>query len=163
MPPAGPFPPFDAWPVQRFEPRYGYMWFVPPATVVDQVIVEHATGDTVRAMHATLDALLAAEGARIEAAGGLVIIGDWRRLRSYTPEARRVFMERMRARPKKLVHTGVTVLAQVNPLLRMAVQAGGMILAVAGAAKVEVFDDIDAALAAHRVVAPPKDLKFPGR
>lgn len=158
-----PLPPFDAWPVQRFDPRWGYSWFLPPATMVDHLVVEHATVDTVRAMHALLDGLLAAEGARIEAAGGLVIIGDWRRVRSYTSEARRVFVERMRARPRKLVRAGVTVLAKMNPLLRMAVQAGGMALAVSGAAKVEVYDDVEAALAAHGVVAPGKDLVFPRR
>jgi hypothetical protein len=147
----GPFPPFDTWPLQRVDARYGYAWYLPPTTIVDQIVVEHATVETVQALHDDIDALLARARVRIEGEGGALIFGDWRRLRSYTPEARRLFLERVRARPKTLMRTGVTVLARVSPILRMAVQAGGMMLAVAGRAKVEVYDDIDEALRAHGV------------
>ncbi len=143
--------PFDQWPTEDHDPRYGYRWYREPAVLIDCITVAHGTVETVRAMHASLDRFYVAHARQIEAAGGLQIIGDWRCLKSYDPEARQMFLAEMR-KPRPIRGT-VVVLDRAGAFLRMAVQAARMVSSVAGGPSIAVSEDIDAVLRQYGVHA----------
>lgn len=124
--------------------RYGFTWFVAPNIMVDHLTVTEGTEDAVIAMHQTLDRLLAKHGAAIRAKGGLRIIGDWRSVKTYTPEARRRFIKELTGgRP---IASAVVVVTPANSFLRMAIKAADLALAIASSAKIELSSDVDAVL-----------------
>jgi hypothetical protein len=150
-----PYPPFDTWPIQVADRRFGYAWFTAPCTFVDQAHVERATLAAVHALHDALDDVIVRQAASIEAQGGLLVLHDWRRVKGYEKGAREAYLDRMRARDKGYLRNAVTVLPN-TPLLRMAVQTANLLMALKVGGDLELYSNIEPALAKHRIEAPPQ-------
>ena len=141
--------PFDRWPVQHDDPRYGYAWYCGRGLIVSQTTVSHGSKEAAYAYHDYEGTILRLHAEEIAAAGGLFVIHDWRTLATYDTEARRVWQERMKSRKKGYLRGSVVCLTQAAPLLKMAVQAANLWASVLHGAKVELTSDIRAALLAH--------------
>jgi len=146
--------PFDTWPIDERDPRFGYRWYCSPGVLVDCLTVRHGTVETVRAMYDSLDRLIAKHSREVDMSGGLLIIGDWRNLKTYDPDARKSFVAELRkSRP---VRGSVVILTSTGAFVRMAVQAARMASAVIGAPSIAVSDDPAAVLAEHGVTPPAR-------
>jgi hypothetical protein len=157
--PAARGAPFDTWPIDEHDPRFGYRWYCSPGVLVDCLTVRHGTVETVRVMHDSLDRLIARHSREIDRSGGLLIIGDWRNTKTYDPEARRLFLAELRkGRP---VRGSVVILTSAGAFIRMAVQAARMASAVIGAPSIAVSDDAAAVLAEHGVTPPARKSVMP--
>ena len=161
---SGPSPrvPVDRWPVQVFDPAFGFVWYTRPATYVTQLAVPHIDVASVRVVQDHIDLILLHRAAELAEHGGLLVIHDWRVATGYDAEARREFIARLRTRPRSYMRGSVTC-AALSPILRMAVQAGNLVATLVTGAKSEVASDPAPALRAHRVEAPPVGARFPGR
>lgn len=151
--PSRAYPPFDRWPEQLADPRFGRAWFCRPAVFVNQLHVDHATAETVSALHDAIDAVLHRRRAEIAEAGGIVMIHDWRRLQGYSPEARRVYLERMRARAPGYLKVAVAIVPD-TPLLRMAVQTANVLMALRIGGTLELATDPEPVLQRYGVRTP---------
>ena len=139
-----PSPPFERWPEHVYDARYGFTWFIAPNIMVDHLTAVDGAEDTVIAMHATLDRLLATHQASVRANGGLRIIADWRTVKTYAPDARKRFVKELSAgRP---IASATVVVAPSNAFLRMAIKGADMVLALTTRAKIELSSDIEAVL-----------------
>lgn len=153
--------PFDAWPVQEHDPQFGYRWYRSPGVMVDCLTATHGTVEVVRAMHDSLDRLLGKHKREIESVGGLLIIGDWRNIKTYAPEARQLFVAELR-KPRP-IRGSIVILTTAGAFIRMAVQAARMASAVIGAPSIAVSEDPEAVLRANGVSAPVTGSAFPPR
>lgn len=162
-PPLRPSPraPFERWPVQAYDPAFGFAWYTQPATFVTQLTVERGTVACARFIQDHIDLVLAHRSEDVTSAGGLLIVHDWRVASAYDLEARREFLDRMRDRPRGYSRHAVTCMS-LAPVLRMVVEAGNLVLTMVTGAKGEVADDPTPVLAKHRVDAPVST-RFPGR
>lgn len=160
MPPT-PRPPFDRWPVQAYEPAFGFGWYARPAAIVTHATIESGTLEAAKVVQGWIDAVLRERDAEIKAAGGLFVFHDWMAVGSYTSEGRKYYLERMRARPRDYLRHSVTCV-RPNPFFRMAVEAGNLVAALTARAKVELASDPAAALAAHGIERPRPGERFPG-
>ena len=156
-----PRAPFDRWPVQAFDPSFGFCWYTQPATFVTQLAIGHGTLASARFIQDHIDLVLEHRAEEVTSAGGLLVIHDWRAASGYDAEARREFMERLRLRPRSYLRHAVTCMS-VTPMLRMVVEAGNLVLTLVTGAKGEIAHDPVAVLARHRVEAP-RHQRFPGR
>lgn len=159
--PRAPVPraPFDRWPLQAFDPSFGFAWYTQPATFVTQLAVERGTLASARFIQDHIDLVLEHRAEEVASAGGLLIVHDWRIARGYELEARREFMERLRARPRSYLRRAVTCI-NVSPMLRMVVEAGNLVVTLVTGAKGEIADDPAPVLLRHRVEVPRGP--FPG-
>lgn len=148
-------PPFDAWPIEEHDPRFGYRWYREPAMLIDCLTVVHGTRESVRAMYATLDSTLTVHAKSIVEAGGLLIIGDWRNLRSYDPEARQLFLSELR-KPRH-IRGSIVMASKAGVFVRMAAQTARMVTAVVGGPSITVTEDVDAVLREHGLAAAPRN------
>ncbi len=139
-----PSPPFDTWPVELHDPRFGYRWYRAPAVMIDCLTVSHGSVETVSAMMERLDALIAANRREVDEQRGLLIVGDWRTVRSYDPPARQLFLQELQ-KPRK-IRGSVVILAKAGAFLRMAVQAASMVAAVVGSPSIAISEDVDRVL-----------------
>ena len=146
-------PPFDRWPEQLVDSRFGRAWFCRPAVFVNQLQVEQATVETVNALHDAIDTVLARRRAEIAAAGGIIMIHDWRELRGYTPDARKVYLDRMRSREPGYLKVAVAVVPD-TPFLRMAIQTANILMALRIGGSLELTLDPDAVLRRYDVATP---------
>jgi hypothetical protein len=158
---AAPRPPFDRWPVQAYDPSFGFAWYTQPATFVTQLTVEHGTLACARFIQDHIDLVLEHRSEDVASAGGLLIVHDWRAAASYDLEARREFIERMRARPRSYSRHAVTCMA-FSPMLRMVVEAGNLVLTLVTGTKGEIASDPASVIAKHRIETP-RAARFPGR
>lgn len=164
-PPGGGAPaarvPFDLWPVQRFDPVFGFVWYTAPAALISQTTVPHITLAAVRTLQDHIDRAI--EHRRVEnaQAGGLLIIHDWRIVKGYDQDARREFFARMRGRPRAYMRHAVTCVS-LSPILRMAVEAGNLVATLVSGAKSEVASDPAPVLRQWGVVPPAPGARFPG-
>lgn len=165
-PPAGgpptPRVPFDRWPVQVFEPAFGFVWYTQPATYVTQMAVPHGTLASARVIQDHIDLLLVHRAEEIAAHGGLLILHDWRGASGYDADARREFTERLRARPRDYLRHAVTCVV-MTPMLRMVVEAGNLVTTLVTGKKSVVVNDPAPVLREQRVEVPPPGARFPGR
>jgi hypothetical protein len=139
--------------VHRYEGEIGYVWYTQPCAFVSQLVASHATAAMAAWMQDQIDHVLGADAERIGARGGLLVIHDWRSLQGYDTEARRVFFERMRRRPKRYLRAAI-VCVPPTPLLRMAVEAANLLAALHLNPPVELALDPAPALVEHGVEAP---------
>lgn len=146
-------PPFDRWPEQLKDPRFGRAWFCRPAVFVNQLQVEQATVETVTALHDAIDAVLENHREEIAAAGGIIMIHDWRRLHGYTSEARKVYLDRMRSREPGYLKLAIAIVRD-TPFLRMALQTANILMAMRIGGKLELAMDPDVVLKRHAVETP---------
>jgi hypothetical protein len=158
-----PLPPLSAWPVQVFLPEHGFYWYVRPAAVVCQTIIDDATIPIVDAHNDMLDAVLAARRDEVRDAGGLFIFNDWRSIRSFAPGARSRMQERMKARQRGYARRTVVVVNPANRLLRMALEAASLFKTLTFSARVDVALSAEIALRQAELSAPPAGEKFPSR
>ena len=156
-----PRAPFDRWPVQAYDASFGFCWYTQPATFVTQLTVEHGTIACARFIQDHIDLVLEHRSEDVASAGGLLIVHDWRAATTYDLEARREFLDRMRARPRSYLRHAVTCMS-ISPMLRMVVEAGNLVLTLVTGAKGEVGHDPALVIAKHRVEVP-LPTRFPGR
>jgi len=142
-------PPFDRWPVQHEDPRYGYAWYFGRGLIVSHLTISHGTKEGANAYHDYESSILRLHDREVAEAGGLFVIHDWRAIVTYDSEARRIWQERMKSRKKGYLRGSVVCLARAAPLLKMAVQAANLWASVLHGAKVELTTDLRAALLAH--------------
>jgi hypothetical protein len=156
-----PRPPFDRWPIQAYDPAFGFGWYVDPATFVTQATVESGTLDGARVVQGWMDVLLRERADDVRDAGGLFVFHDWRMATTYTTEGRKHYLERMRGRPRGYLRHSVTCV-RAHPLFRMAVEAGNLVAAITARAKVELAAEPALALATHGIRPPTAGARFPG-
>lgn len=156
-----PRAPFETWPVQAVDERFGFGWWTAPAILVCQATVERATAENAAVVQSWIDAALEERAREVREAGGLFIFHDWRSVRSYDSSARKTYLARMRARPRDYLRHSVTVVA-ANPMLRMAVETGNLVASMVTGRKVELAHDPAAVIAAHDIRSPPSGARFPG-
>lgn len=158
-------PPFERWPVQHFDPRYGYAWYCGGGVVVSHITIPCGTAAAAHAYHDYEGSVLALHGEEITRAGGLFVIHDWRAMTTYEAQSRQAWQERMRSRPKGYLKGSIVCVTRATPLLRMAVQAANLVASVVHGAKVELGSDVESVLRAHRVSplaeAPPRSTRIP--
>jgi hypothetical protein len=136
------------------------MWYTAPGVFVTQSHVERATlADTI-AMTERVDALLYLKRHELALLHGLLIIHDWRSLKTWDNGSRELMVERARER-KRDVLRGVVIAVSVNPLFRLLAQAVNVTMAVMGAASVDVVDSVEPALAKYDVKRPFAGAPFP--
>jgi hypothetical protein len=136
------------------------MWYTAPGVFVTQMHVERATlADTI-AMTERVDAVLYLKRQELAQLHGLLIIHDWRSLRSWDNGSRELMVERARERKRDALR-GVVIAVSANPLFRLLAQAVNVTMAVIGAASVEVVESVEPALAKHEVKMPFAGAPFP--
>jgi hypothetical protein len=150
------------WPIQWCRADLGFAWYMEPATLVTQALVPVGSVETACAYMDLGDAVIRHKWKEIQAAGGLLILNDWRSVKTYDSGARRVLLERMRRRPKGFLrHTVMCLPHAAGPLLRLAVQTANLTIAMMGGGKVELCDDIQGAVKKHRLTGPKAGESFP--
>ena len=158
---AGPRNPFHDWPIQIETPTF-YAWYAEPGVFISQITVDHATGKDAETLTRLIDQVLLAKEAELTPLGGLLAIHDWRALRTYEPEARAIFMQRVRThKPGKFREAAVAI--NVNPLLRMAIGAANTFLVLATGRNVHAVSAVAPLLIKHGVKKPNEGVRFPGR
>jgi hypothetical protein len=146
--------PFEGWEIQHVDPHYGYAWYCGSGLIVSHITVSHGSAAAARAYHSFEETMLEDHAAEVRQSGGIFVIHDWRAMESYDGEARTVWQDRMRKRPKGYLRGSIVCLLRANALLRMAVQAANLVASVTQNAKVELTSDLDGALRRHHVTAP---------
>jgi len=146
-------PPFDSWPAQLVDARFGRAWFAEPAVFINQLDAARGTVEAVNGLHDAIDHILAKRREVIREAGGITIIHDWRRRHRYDTEARQIFLERMRAREPGYLKTVVAIVGN-TPFLRMAVQTANMLMALRSGGQLELALDAGEVLRNQRISAP---------
>src|SRR5262245_12579776 len=155
-------PPFDSWPVQERDPRFGYAWWRDPAVLVTQAIVDRGTLDAAKAVQGFIDDALEHAAADVKRAGGLLVLHDWRTVETYDGAGRSYYLERMRARPRDYLRHTITVVRD-GAFFRIAVGMANLVARVTAHAEVELAHDVDAAVAKLGIRPPPIGGRFPGR
>lgn len=142
----------DTWAPQVHEPGLGRVWWAQRCVFINQPEGTQATAAHATFIHDHIDRAIAALPAEIEAAGGMLIVHDWRGLSGYERDARSTFMARMRVRSPGYMRGAVAVLpAGVSPMFKMAVEAANMFAALALKRRVELATDLSEVLGAHHV------------
>jgi len=151
--------PFAEWPLQAVLSA-GFVWYTAPGVLVTQAQVEHASLEHTRAMTVLVDAVLKAKADDLAALGGLLIIHDWRTVKSWDPEVRQHLVQRAKDRPAGLVR-GIEVAMPLNPIMRMAAQVIDLMMSAVGGGRVKVIDSLPESLVRHRVKTPPTGARLP--
>ncbi|MCB9599518.1 MAG: hypothetical protein H6722_23055 [Sandaracinus sp.] len=145
-----PGAPFEAWPDQWVDPRFGRVWVRPAdderrLLLVNQTTVRHATLEGVHLLHDVIDRVLARDGAAIRARGGMDFLHDWRSIAGYDSEARKGYLARMSRREPGYIAHAIAVVPN-TPLVRMAVQTANVIMALGVGGNFELATDTRAAM-----------------
>jgi hypothetical protein len=162
MPRPRPRPPFEDWPVQVYDPCFGFIWFAHPVVMVTQITVENADVAAAAFVQDHIDLVLARRKEELAEQKGLFILHDFRGAASYDTNARVAFFERMRKRPHGYLRRSVTCV-RASPLLRMVVQAGNLAATLVSGGPGEMAHDPAQALSAHGIQAPRVGERFPGK
>ena len=150
--PPGPRFPFQDWPAPVITSA-GYIWYASPGVFISQIARERATLEDARVLTDCVDRVVAAKRTEYAGYGGLLILHDWKLLKSYDTAARSHLFSHTRSRKKGDVR-GIIVSLTLTPLLRMAVEAGNALLTATTGRSVEIVPAISAALGRHRVQVP---------
>lgn len=148
-----PRDPFANWPVQLFDPRFGFAWYTEPCVFVNQLIHPQGTRGLAEALQDAIEHVLDREQEAVKKHSGLLVIHDWRVVTGYTSEARVAFLARMRKRKKGYLRHVVAVMHD-TPLLRMAAQTANVVMALGAGGQLFVTVDPRVALVRHGVVPP---------
>jgi hypothetical protein len=152
--------PFADWPVQLQTP-HGYLWYTSPGVMVTQAHIEHADLGSVIPMSQHTDALFELRRDELAKLGGLLIMHDWRMVKSYDPDTRKHLIRRVQERPRGLVR-GVVIAVSINAFLRAAVQVASAIMSATTGARLQMVDSLSPSLIEHGVKTPPPSARFPG-
>jgi hypothetical protein len=149
-----PVSPFETWPVQARISGYGFAWYCGRGIIVSQASSTHGSVEVVRNYHRFEEQVLRERAAELARHGGLFVIHDWREVRTYDADARRVWQERMREREKGYLRGSVVCVASAGALLKMAVQAANLVTSVVHGVSVELSVDLPAVLRKHALDGP---------
>jgi hypothetical protein len=150
--PSSPLPPFADWPVQLVLPA-GYAWYTDPGVFVTQAHIEHSTFEDTAAMSLRIDDVLRLKKAEIAKHGGLLILHDWRKLKSWDDDARQHLIERSIRREKGEVR-GIYIAISMNPLFHLMAHVANVTLSALGISRVKLVDSLDPVLEKHGVKKP---------
>lgn len=137
---ASPQPPFQDWPPANVVDPAGFIWWVRPAAFITQLRVGNPTLEHCKIMTRSLDDLAAKHADEVEAAGGVAVLHDWRRVETYEPDLRSFFFERMR-QPRPYHMRAVHVAVSAGTLVRLAVHTVNMISSRALGVEVRLIYD----------------------
>lgn len=155
--PFEPAVPFTSWPLQFRHPDVGFAWYLGQGTLVTQI--NNARGTTLMAnvIGDWIDSVLDTHHADIEKEGGLLAIHDWRRIKTYDKEARVVWFSRIQQRRQNYLRKAVVILGD-NPLLRMAVAGGNLLITMGsrGEGHIEITTNAHEVLRKYNIRAPER-------
>jgi hypothetical protein len=160
MPSAPPRAPFADWPIQRETP-HGYVWYTDPGVMITQAHITHADLASVLPMSEDTETLFQLKRDELAKLGGLLIIHDWRTVKSYDSDTRKHLIKRVQDRQRGLVR-GVIIAVSLNPFLRAAVQVASAIMSATTGARLQMVDSLSPALIENRVQVPAPSARFPG-
>jgi len=160
MPVGPPKAPLADWPVQLNTP-HGYVWYTEPGVMITQAHITHADLASVIPMSDYTDALFELKRNELAKLGGLLIIHDWRAVKTYDSDTRKHLIKRVQDRRRGLVR-GVIIAVSLNPFLRTAVQVASAIMSATTGARLQMVDSLSPALIEHRVQVPAASARFPG-
>ncbi len=146
-------PPFHTWVTQLKDERFGFAWYTAPCAFVDQVVKPHATVELVHALHDAIDVVLERYAEDVRTHRGLLIVHDWRQMKGYDSDARRVFLERMKARKPGYLRHVVAVLPD-RPLLKMAAQTASIVMGFSSGGTLRIAQDPVPVLEEQQVQRP---------
>jgi hypothetical protein len=149
---AAPRFPFLDWPVQ-VQASFGFVWYTSPGILVSQLNIEHATIEHARTLSGFVDAVISEKRSDFAQLGGLLMLHDWKLMKTYDTAARSHLFNHTRKRAKGDVR-GVIVSLTLTPLMRMAVEAGNALLTATTGRSIEVVPAISSALGKYRVDKP---------
>jgi hypothetical protein len=141
---------------------HGYIWYSDPGVFVTQAHMEHAKLEHVVPMSEYMDSLFVLKRTELGELGGLLIVHDWRTVKSYDTETRKFLITRLQERKRGLVR-GVIIAVSMNPFLRMAVQVASAIMSASAGGRLQMVESLTPALIEHGVRAPSASARFPGR
>lgn len=142
-----PAAPFSSWPIQCVDPDVGFAWYAGNGVIVTQISGRDGTPRVASVLSDWIDELLELHRTEIVATGGMLGIHDWRRVRNYDSSARNIWFGRMKRRPPNYLRKAVVVISD-NPLLKMAIAGGNLVLALAS----NRIGDIEIASNAYEVL-----------
>jgi len=151
--------PFIGWPRQWVHEDYGFMWFTDqPGALVTQCLRDHATVAGINALHDYFDEVLRL--GLIEGRTDVVIIHDWRLIRSIEPGAREQWQKRSNRPGKPMANIAASNIAvQASGVVRMAIQTGALAVQLAtGQKPIKMIEDPATALEKFGVRAPAREL-----
>jgi hypothetical protein len=154
-----PQPPFSDWPVQLTLPS-GYIWYTEPHVFVTQTHIEHATILDTLAMSEKIDTAMRLRKTEGVKYGGLLIIHDWRNLKTWDPDARQALIDRAIARGRG-TRRGIVIAIDVNPVFRMLAHVANATLSAVGVARVQLVDVLEPTLEKYAVQKPKYGARFP--
>jgi hypothetical protein len=154
-----PLEPFADWPLQVTIPA-GYIWYTEPGVLVTQAHIEHATYEDTLAMTTRIDTVVQHRKVELAHQGGLLVIHDWRKLKTWENEARQLIVQRSKDRDRR-VFRGVVIAIAVNPLLRLLAHFVNATMSAMGGAGVEVVDTVGPSLGKYGVRRPTYTSRFP--
>jgi hypothetical protein len=157
-----PRAPLARWPLQLVMEESGvFAWYSNPATLINQVYVPHVKAEGFRQWALLVDGLMEVKAKEIAEAGGLLIINDWREIRTFDAGMSTFFSERAKkVRPGTL--RGSLVAMQTLPLLKMGFQTVSLhAMLNPGHAPVRPIKDVFGAMVDHGVQVPQRGQKFP--
>jgi hypothetical protein len=144
-------PPFDRWPVQHQDDRYGYAWYCGKGLIVSHITTPHGSTAAAQSYLDYEDRVLREHAEECLSNGGLYVVHDWRAMESYDHDARKYWQGRMRQRPKGYLRGSTVCIASAGALLRMAVQAANLVASVVHGVQVELSTDLEATLREHKL------------
>lgn len=161
--PLVPRSPLGKWPVQEFDPRYGFAWWLGDSRwLVTQTTVPQLGRGGASVLHDWIDAIIETEDIPGEPARPMSVIHDWRSLVDYESRTRKYFMLRMRnRRPDYLRKTYIAVDPR-GSFLRMAIETGNLFATLVLKAQIHIetrgFSHV---LASENIRLPSTRLPFP--
>lgn len=135
------------------------MWFTDqPGALVTQCVRDHATIAGIDALHDYFD-----EVVRLGLLAGrtdLVIVHDWRTIRTIETGAREQWQKRSNRPGKPMASIAASYLAvRASGVVRMAIQTGALAVQLAtGQKPIKMVDDPQTALEKHAIRAPAREL-----
>jgi len=150
---AQPAPPFAGWPLQRGGTNvFGFCWYTRPVAFVSQATVVHGTRSSSMMTENLMDRVVDRNRAEITAGGGLLVMYDWRSVRTFDTEVIRYYIDRVAAR--RVPVRGVVVVLHMNSLMRVAAAAVSGVMAKVYGFELDLCESPDKALRAHRLQYP---------
>lgn len=159
--PRTPRPPFETWPVQIADERFGFAWYCGAGIIVTQSALTHGTQESAHAYHDYADRVLLDHADDLAKAGGLYVIHDLRILQTYDQTARRAWTERMKRRKNGYLRGSTVVVREATPLLKMAVSGINLMAALNLGSTIELTTDLIATLRKHDVQPPGRPSMVP--
>ena len=137
-----PEPPFEQWPLHTFHRDYGFAWYcTQSAAIITQTTVAHARPGGGLVLCDWIDTALREDGPNIDAAGGILLVHDFRSLTGYDTETRVLINERIKLR-KPSYSRGMITVVRPTPMWRMAMRVTDLTRAMLGMPPATLTSDI---------------------